>query len=124
MPIYEYRCDSCSYQFEVKQSMKDDALTTCERCGKSHSPPHLLVGPHVQGERLVCDRLFEQDEAAVRRRENTSRGRREERAAAGSSGAPAASPASPSTAPASGSSSSAPPAASPSTPNTSNTSNK
>ena len=35
MPIYEYRCDSCSYQFEVKQSMKDDALTTCERCGKS-----------------------------------------------------------------------------------------
>ena len=35
MPIYEYQCDSCSYQFEVKQSMKDDALTTCERCGKS-----------------------------------------------------------------------------------------
>ena len=35
MPIYEYQCDSCSYQFEVKQSMKDAPLTTCERCGKS-----------------------------------------------------------------------------------------
>ena len=35
MPIYEYLCDSCSYQFEVKQSIKDDALTTCERCGKA-----------------------------------------------------------------------------------------
>ena len=35
MPIYEYQCESCSYQFEVKQSIKDDALTTCERCGKS-----------------------------------------------------------------------------------------
>ena len=35
MPIYEYQCQSCSYQFEVKQSIKDAALTTCERCGKS-----------------------------------------------------------------------------------------
>ena len=35
MPIYEYQCDSCSYQFEVKQSMKDAPLTTCERCGES-----------------------------------------------------------------------------------------
>lgn len=35
MPIYEYQCDSCSYRFEVKQSIKDAPLTTCERCGKS-----------------------------------------------------------------------------------------
>ncbi len=35
MPIYEYRCDSCSYQFEVKQSIKDAPLSTCERCGQS-----------------------------------------------------------------------------------------
>lgn len=34
MPIYEYQCDSCSYQFEVKQSIKDDPLAACERCGK------------------------------------------------------------------------------------------
>lgn len=34
MPIYEYQCDSCSYKFEVKQSMKDDPISTCERCGQ------------------------------------------------------------------------------------------
>lgn len=35
MPIYEYQCDSCSYRFEAKQSIKDDPLSTCERCGKT-----------------------------------------------------------------------------------------
>lgn len=34
MPIYEYLCEGCSYKFEVKQSMKDEPLVTCERCGK------------------------------------------------------------------------------------------
>lgn len=34
MPIYEYACESCAYRFEVKQSMKDDPITSCERCGK------------------------------------------------------------------------------------------
>lgn len=35
MPIYEYQCDNCSYRFEVKQSIKDDPLSTCARCGKA-----------------------------------------------------------------------------------------
>lgn len=35
MPIYEYQCDGCSYRFEVKQSIKDDPLSICERCGKA-----------------------------------------------------------------------------------------
>jgi len=34
VPIYEYLCEGCAYKFEVKQSMKDDPLATCERCGK------------------------------------------------------------------------------------------
>lgn len=34
MPIYEYLCESCAYRFEVKQGMKDDPITSCERCGK------------------------------------------------------------------------------------------
>ena len=34
MPIYEYRCESCADTFEIKQSMKDDPLTACPRCGK------------------------------------------------------------------------------------------
>lgn len=34
MPIYEYQCESCTDKFEIKQSMKDDPLTACPRCGK------------------------------------------------------------------------------------------
>lgn len=34
MPTYEYRCEKCKKTFEVFQSMKDDAFTTCpkEQC--------------------------------------------------------------------------------------------
>lgn len=35
MPIYEYLCEGCAYKFEVKQSIKDEPLATCDRCGKS-----------------------------------------------------------------------------------------
>ena len=34
MPIYEYQCEGCADKFEVKQSMKDDPLTICQKCGK------------------------------------------------------------------------------------------
>ena len=34
MPIYEYQCEGCADRFEVKQSMKDEPLITCPRCGK------------------------------------------------------------------------------------------
>ena len=37
MPIYEYLCHDCSFTFELKQSMKDEAVATCTRCGKSVS---------------------------------------------------------------------------------------
>ena len=116
MPIYEYQCDSCSYQFEVKQSIKDDALTTCERCGKSlrrliSSPGIMFKGSgwYVTdySNKLKPPSEGEKTPAAGEKKETTAE----------SSATP---PASPSTAPASGSSSSAPPAASPSTPNTSN----
>lgn len=29
MPTYDYRCKTCGGRFEVFQSIKDDALTTC-----------------------------------------------------------------------------------------------
>lgn len=33
MPIYQYACQKCGENFEVEQSMKDDALTTHDNCG-------------------------------------------------------------------------------------------
>jgi putative FmdB family regulatory protein len=35
VPIYEYLCESCAYRFERKQSIKEEPVATCERCGKS-----------------------------------------------------------------------------------------
>jgi len=37
VPIYEYLCQDCSYRFELKQSMKDDPVAICSKCGKSVS---------------------------------------------------------------------------------------
>lgn len=34
MPIYEYKCDNCGYLFEELQSMMEDSLVTCPKCGK------------------------------------------------------------------------------------------
>ena len=32
MPIYEYKCQQCGAQTEVRQSVSDEPLTTCEKC--------------------------------------------------------------------------------------------
>lgn len=46
MPIYEYQCASCAHRFEVKQSIKDDPIKECARCGKEVtkliSPPAIM----------------------------------------------------------------------------------
>lgn len=34
MPIYEYQCTGCAHRFELKQSIKDDPIKECPRCGK------------------------------------------------------------------------------------------
>ncbi len=34
MPTYEYACPKCGHQFEAFQSMKDEPLTKCPKCGK------------------------------------------------------------------------------------------
>ena len=32
MPIYEYKCQQCGVQIEVRQSVSDEPLTSCEKC--------------------------------------------------------------------------------------------
>jgi putative FmdB family regulatory protein len=32
MPIYQYRCKACEYEFEIRQRMADDPLTHCPVC--------------------------------------------------------------------------------------------
>ena len=35
MPIYEYLCQSCQHQFEVKQKFSDDPILSCVQCGQA-----------------------------------------------------------------------------------------
>jgi putative FmdB family regulatory protein len=34
MPTYEYECKSCHHTFEAFQSIKDEPLKKCPKCGK------------------------------------------------------------------------------------------
>ncbi len=34
VPQYDYRCDACEHEFEVDQSIKDDPICKCPKCGK------------------------------------------------------------------------------------------
>ena len=34
MPTYEYACTKCGHQFEQFQSMRDEPLKKCPKCGK------------------------------------------------------------------------------------------
>ena len=50
MPVYEYQCEKCRHQFELKQSFKDKSIVTCPQCGSKakrvFSPvPIIFKGP-------------------------------------------------------------------------------
>jgi len=33
MPTYGYRCGSCGHEFEIRQRITEESLTTCPKCG-------------------------------------------------------------------------------------------
>lgn len=46
MPLYEYKCDTCGFTFEVIQKFSDPPVETCRECG---GPVHkLLSAPAIQ----------------------------------------------------------------------------
>ena len=50
MPVYEYQCEKCHHQFELKQGFKDSSEVTCPQCGSKakriFSPvPIIFKGP-------------------------------------------------------------------------------
>lgn len=42
MPTYDYKCSTCNYTFEFFQSMKDEPLSKCPKCGGQLKR---LIGP-------------------------------------------------------------------------------
>jgi putative FmdB family regulatory protein len=35
MPVYEYRCDACNNQFELRQKFSDPPADECPKCGEA-----------------------------------------------------------------------------------------
>jgi putative FmdB family regulatory protein len=42
MPTYQYKCPHCSYEFEEFQSITEDAIDKCPKCGRK--PRRLITG--------------------------------------------------------------------------------
>jgi len=49
MPIYEYKCRDCGEHFEKRQSVSDQPLTVCEKCGGSLEKQWSLSGFQFKG---------------------------------------------------------------------------
>ncbi len=43
MPTYDYVCDACNHEFELFQSIKEDAKKKCPKCGRQKL--RRLIGP-------------------------------------------------------------------------------
>ncbi len=41
MPTYEYECEKCGYHFEEFQTLSEEPITVCPRCG---GKVHRLIG--------------------------------------------------------------------------------
>ncbi len=50
MPIYEYKCQQCGDQIEVRQSVSDAPLTACEKCHGKLEKQWSLSGFQFKGE--------------------------------------------------------------------------
>lgn len=57
MPIYEYRCQSCSHELEVLQKISEDELTQCPECQQ----PELKKLMSAVGFRLKGSGWYETD---------------------------------------------------------------
>jgi putative FmdB family regulatory protein len=50
MPIYEYQCQNCGRHFEKRQSVTEEPLTECEKCGGKLQKQWSLSGFQFKGD--------------------------------------------------------------------------
>lgn len=44
MPVYEYICTSCEYNWEINQGVNDEKLTKCPECEKESAKRLISAG--------------------------------------------------------------------------------
>ena len=105
MPIYEYQRVTCAHRFELKQSIKDDPIKECPRCGKEvtkliSSPAIMFKGSgwyitDYSDKMKPGSGSDSPEKAAAPGSEKTKTPASSETTTAGSSATPAATPAAP-----------------------------
>ena len=113
MPTYEYACRDCGHRFDIRQGIRDEALTICPSCGGAIRRVMQPVGIVFKGSGFYKTDSRSNAEAAI-----TAADRKDEKGAdaapaaekpAGAADAPAATP--PPASPSSGSDAAPAPAA-------------
>ena len=74
MPTYGYECLSCDNQFEIFQSIKDDALTTCDSCGGALRKRVYPVGIAFKGSGFYVNDYAPKSEGSSKKSEVPSEG--------------------------------------------------
>ena len=69
MPIYQYRCQKCSYETEALQKLSDAPLVDCQACGK----PTLEKCISASAFRLGGKGYYETDEKPASKQRHLSR---------------------------------------------------
>ena len=70
MPIYEYLCTSCGYQFEEVQKFSEPSLEECPDCGKNSAQRQVSMSSfHLKGGGWYKDGYS----SSVAEKENTER---------------------------------------------------
>lgn len=72
MPTYGYECLSCDNEFEVFQSIKDNALTTCNSCGGALRKRIYPVGIAFKGSGFYVNDYAPKSEGSTKKGEAAS----------------------------------------------------
>jgi putative FmdB family regulatory protein len=86
MPIYEYQCQTCGTHIEKRQSISEDPLTVCEKCGGKLEKQISLSGFQFKGDGwYVTDYAGKKDPAAEKSSDKAPAGEKTEKSSAGES---------------------------------------
>jgi putative FmdB family regulatory protein len=104
VPIYEYVCQGCRHQFEVKQKFSDDPISSCVRCGqavtKIISAPAIMFKGSGWYVTDYSDKMKAPDQSgSAQSGEKSTNGKSDQKTQPATSGSEAASPSSGTAAP-------------------------
>ena len=97
MPVYEYRCDACNHQFELRQKFSDAPADNCPKCGGNIHKMVSAVAFSLKGGGWYAEGYGAKPEVAPKSETDTAAGTETAAEAAPAEDVPKATTASPAT---------------------------